>query len=243
MSKKEGISLWQIGLLFLSIYVLSTLFIQTFFNISEQLNCLFDKLDFIVCALFFMDFGVRFFQSEDKLKFMRWGWFDLISCIPVLHIFMWARLIRIFRIIRMLRAFRSIKILITFLFKNRMKGTFMSAVIISFLLLIFSSIAILNFENVSESNIRSPSDAIWWSFITFAHDPQPDKYPITLEGRIVALILLVSGVGLFGTFTAYAASWFMKPEQEKEENEIGMLKNEIKFLREELQRYPKKGIQ
>jgi hypothetical protein len=44
--------------------------------------------------------------------------------------------------------------------------------------------------------------------------------PITTEGRIIGVLLMLVGVGLFGTFTAYAASWFTtgntpKPEEEK----------------------------
>lgn len=36
-----------------------------------------------------------------------------------------------------------------------------------------------------------------------------DKFPVTTEGRCIAAILMTAGVGLFGTFTAYVASWFV----------------------------------
>ena len=44
-----------------------------------------------------------------------------------------------------------------------------------------------------------------------------DKYPITTEGRIVAGFLMITGVGLFGTFTGFVAAWFMgdKGKEEK----------------------------
>ena len=35
-----------------------------------------------------------------------------------------------------------------------------------------------------------------------------DNFPVTTEGRVIAAILMTAGVGLFGTFTAYVASWF-----------------------------------
>lgn len=44
-----------------------------------------------------------------------------------------------------------------------------------------------------------------------------DKFPVTTEGRIIAAILMTAGVGLFGTFTAYVASWFVT--ENKQENE------------------------
>jgi voltage-gated potassium channel len=37
-----------------------------------------------------------------------------------------------------------------------------------------------------------------------------DVYPVTTEGRIIAMILMVFGIGLIGTLTAYIASVFVK---------------------------------
>jgi voltage-gated potassium channel len=44
-----------------------------------------------------------------------------------------------------------------------------------------------------------------------------DKYPITTEGRFIAVFLILSGMGLMGTFTGYIASWFVKIETKEEE--------------------------
>jgi len=35
-----------------------------------------------------------------------------------------------------------------------------------------------------------------------------DKYPVTGAGRLIAAALMTVGVGLFGTFTGFLASWF-----------------------------------
>ena len=59
-----------------------------------------------------------------------------------------------------------------------------------------------------------------------------DFYPVTLSGRILAIVLMVFGVGLFGVFTAYVASLFIEGEDEGKSLEI--LK-EIKLLRAEIQ--------
>ncbi|MDP4275919.1 MAG: hypothetical protein Q8907_16755, partial [Bacteroidota bacterium] len=51
------------------------------------------------------------------------------------------------------------------------------------------------------------------------------KYPVTTGGRLIGIILMVSGVGLFGTFTGFIASLFTAEnknkniEEEKEERE------------------------
>ena len=54
------------------------------------------------------------------------------------------------------------------------------------LLVIFSSIAILNVETAPESNIKTAEDAIWWAFVTITTVGYGDKFPVTTEGRIIA---------------------------------------------------------
>lgn len=76
------------------------------------------------------------------------------------------------------------------------------------MLVIFSAIAILQVETDTGSNIKTAEDAIWWAYVTVTTVGYGDKYPITTEGRIIAAVLMTCGVGLFGTFTAYIASWF-----------------------------------
>jgi voltage-gated potassium channel len=41
---------------------------------------------------------------------------------------------------------------------------------------------------------------------------------VTTEGRIIAVILMTVGVGLFGTFTAFVSSWFVKSNEQTLEN-------------------------
>ena len=67
------------------------------------------------------------------------------------------------------------------------------------------------------SSIILCSDAIWWAYVTMTTVGYGDKYPVTTEGRFVAAILMTVGVGLFGTFTAYVSSWFVKDNAKTEE--------------------------
>jgi voltage-gated potassium channel len=101
-----------------------------------------------------------------------------------------------------------------YVFKNKAKGAFTSVAILALLLVIFCSIAILQVEKAPDSNIKSAEDAIWWAYVTITTVGYGDKYPVTTEGRIIAAVLMTAGVGLFGTFTAYVASWFVEPTKE-----------------------------
>ena len=91
--------------------------------------------------------------------------------------------------------------------------------ILIILLVIFSSIAILQVEDDPTSNIKTAEDAIWWAYVTITTVGYGDKYPITTEGRLIAGILMTAGVGLFGTFTAYVASWFVADKKQNEKTD------------------------
>jgi voltage-gated potassium channel len=59
---------------------------------------------------------------------------------------------------------------------------------------------------------------------------------VTQEGRMVAMVLMTAGVGLFGTFSAFLASWFLggAAEQDEAHREIAALRHEVAQLREDL---------
>lgn len=103
------------------------------------------------------------------------------------------------------------------LFKNKAEGAFTSVSVVAVLFIIFSSIAILQVEDDPESNIKTAEDALWWAYTTVTTTGYGDKYPVTTEGRIVAALLMTAGVGLFGTFTAFVASWFVGLPHAKDE--------------------------
>ena len=213
ISKKEGeLGLLNLLIIILSFYVLSSLLIETFFTLPKEISKVLDYIDNLICVIFLFDFALRFKKAENKLKFMKWGWIDLISSIPTFDFMRAGRLLRLIRLIRLIRAFRSTRHVIENVFKNKIQGTLSSVSIISVLMLLFSSIAILQFETAPNSNIKTAEDAIWFSYSTITTVGYGDKYPVTSEGRIIAAILITVGVGLFGTFTAYVSSWFVKSE-------------------------------
>jgi voltage-gated potassium channel len=63
----------------------------------------------------------------------------------------------------------------------------------------------------------------------------PHKYPVTIEGRAVAVILMIAGVGLFATFTAYISSFFLESANKPHENDISELIKEVRLLREKIE--------
>ena len=214
-SKNEN----QLGLLnlvvfVLSIYVLLAILADTVFKLPAETSTLLTYIDNTICVFFFAEFCVRFYKAENKLAFMKWGWIDLVSTIPAVSFLRAGRILRLIRLLRLIRAFRSTQMFVKYVFRNKAKGAFTSVTLLAILLIIFSSIAILQVEKDPNSNIKSAEDAIWWAYVTITTVGYGDKYPVTMEGRIIAAVLMTAGVGLFGTFTAYVSSWFVVVKEE-----------------------------
>src|SRR6478752_3634245 len=101
--KEDRVDLFGLFILILSIYVLTALLVDTLFVLDPQVSLVLKFVDDFVCAIFLIEFIIRFYRAESKWKFMRWGWIDLVSSIPT---FEYLRIGRIFRLIRLLRIIR-----------------------------------------------------------------------------------------------------------------------------------------
>jgi voltage-gated potassium channel len=207
------LNLLNLLVIVLSVYVLLELLLSTFLKLSPETTRLLDYIDNGICIFFLLEFIVRFYKAEKKLQFMKWGWIDLLSSIPMLDYARAGRTFRLIRLLRIFRAFRSTRHLVNHLLQKKAQGTFAIVAVIALLMVIFSSIAIFQVETDPNSNIKTAGDAIWWAYVTITTVGYGDKYPVTTEGRIIAAFLMTTGVGLFGTFAGYVSSWFLSNEK------------------------------
>ncbi len=64
--------------------------------------------------------------------------------------------------------------------------------------------------------ITSYGDALWWAVVTATTVGYGDVSPVTAEGRLIAVVLMLTGIGVIGVFTATVASFFFEHEQQSE---------------------------
>ena len=126
------------------------------------------------------------------------------------------------------------KYILHVLFKNEARGIFGTVALVTATLLIFASIAILNVETVPEANIKTASDALWWAMATITTGGNGDKFPVTTGGRIISVVLMTTGVGFFGTLTAYIASVFLNMGRTNGPSEAE-LTQELRLFREKME--------
>lgn len=227
---------YQVAMLILCVVALAALVIETTVQPGSEIRGVLAYADYALCTVFFVDFLFSLWLAPNRWRyFVRWGWLDLLSSVPALDVARVGRLARILRIFRVLRALRAAKVLSALVLRHRAGNTLVAGSLVALLLIVFSSIAILQVETDAGSNIKSAEDAIWWAFVTITTVGYGDRYPVTSEGRFIAAILMCAGVGLFGTFSAFLASWLIVPEESQRENELSELRREVRALRESLQ--------
>ena len=228
---------YQLFMLVLCIYALGALFAEHFASLDPGTQQILRWSDNVICALFLVDFLVHLARAPDRWRYFRtWGWIDLLSSIPVVDALRVGRAARVVRILRIFRAIRSMRLLVLFILARRAQGAALAAALISLLLVVAGSIAILQLEQAGDANIRTPEDALWWAITTITTVGYGDRYPVTTAGRVVAGLLMTAGVGLFGTFSGFVAHWFLSPGEEKQDDEVKLLRRDIAELRELIER-------
>lgn len=185
---------------------------------EEETYRLMGYIDLIACSVFFSDFLRQLYRAESRWRyFYTWGWLDLIASIPSIDAFRWGRAIRLVRVAQLIRGVRSGRNLIRILGHYRRRSAGAVTALVAFLSITIGSMAMLHFElGVEDSNIRTAEDAIWWSWVTITTVGYGDYTPVTTGGRIVAMILMVVGVGLFSSMSGLIASWLLQPPEKNE---------------------------
>lgn len=70
------------------------------------------------------------------------------------------------------------------------------------------ALAVLDAEQ-EVGNIRTIGDALWWACTTVTTVGYGDFYPVTGQGRLVAVMLMFTGLAVVGSITATIAAWLV----------------------------------
>jgi voltage-gated potassium channel len=235
VNQQEKAGPYVFFILALSVLALVALGIEAAIPLDAASRQILGYADFIICGLFFIDFLLCLRRAEDKKRYLvTWGWLDLLSSIPTVGFLRFARAARIVRLLRVLRVARSARLLSSAILEKRAQSGLLAAALASVLLIVSTSIAILQVEKSPEANIRTAEDAIWWSVTTMTTVGYGDRYPTSSEGRLVAGFLMVGGVGLFGVVSGFLAAWFLNPTGQKETSEHAAIQQELAEMRRQL---------
>jgi len=197
--------IWSEILTFLAVAFLFA-FSYPAFNetISDSTNQFLSLVQWVCWLAFALDLIYGIYKAESKKQFLKSHPLELASVLlPFL------RPLRLMRVI----SFGSLalqKIAIGRQFAITVKVA-ISAIFISYI----AAIQITISERAVEgSNIKTFSDGLWWAVTTVTTVGYGDRYPTTTEGRLLAVLLMITGISLVGVITASVAAWFVKLSQD-----------------------------
>jgi voltage-gated potassium channel len=146
----------------------------------------------LVWVAFAGDFVVRLLLSPGKWTFVRQNLIDLASVLFPLA--------RPFRLLRELSKVPGLRGNTGGHLRRRVlvvAGSF----VVMFIYVI--SLAVYSVERgATHGNIDSFGNAVWWAIVTMATVGYGDYFPVTVEGRILAVFLMIGGVAIVGTASA-----------------------------------------
>lgn len=181
---------------------------------DANLDTVLLAMNALLSVVFLGDFAYRLLTAPSRSTyfFRQYGWADLAASIPiqqfkVLRIF---RLLRVYRLLRAYGARRIVKSLVV----DRAESALLTLLLMGILVLEFGSLAILRAEqHVDGANILTASDALWYVVVTISTVGYGDRFPVTTHGRYIGTVIIIIGVGIFGTFTGYLANLFLAPRK------------------------------
>jgi hypothetical protein len=157
--------------------------------------------------------------SASAYFFRHFGWADLLASLP----FPQLKVLRIFRLARVYRLLRTVGIraIGRTLVRDRASSALYVLLLMGILALQFRSLTMLAIEqNADGASITTASDALWYTISTVGYG---DQCAVTNVRRLFAVVIIIVGVGIFGTFTGYLATVFLSPKATDAEPEAAIV--------------------
>lgn len=214
-NKKRLLLLYEILIIILAIFAVTITILDLNNTITLDKGSNLYWIDLGILIIFTIEYAVRLFIASNKKQFFKKNIFDLIAIIPFNSMFRIFRAFRLFRVLRVTKVFRMARLVKGAALLGKIKGRlnvfintngFIYTIYISAVTVILGTIGIhfLEFKQLG----RTFGDSLWWSFVTASTVGYGDMTPETVGGRIIAVVLMLVGIGFVGMLTGTIATYF-----------------------------------
>lgn len=213
-ARRRRIVLWAMHTMVLLLSVLLIVFISvdTFENKNFLVNSRYMTFQFWVCVGFIADFFVEMAFAPDKWRYVRRRFFFLILSIPYLNILnltdieLGYEALYFVRFIPLARGALALSIVFGYFSKNAVTSFFMSYLVMLVMVVYFCSLIFYQSEHAVNPQVDTYWTALWWAGMNMG---TAGCYisPMTVAGRIVAVILPIAGMVIFPLFTVYLTDY------------------------------------
>lgn len=183
--------------------------------------------DWVVWLVFSAEFAL-FFAVRPGWETVRERWLDLAIIVvspPVLAppVLQGARSIRVVRLVRLARVLR-VGFVATRILRDVRRSLghrkFHFVALVAVGLVVLGAIGLFLVEGDRNPAVGSFGDALWWAIVTATTVGYGDVSPVSTEGRAIAVVLMIAGIGVIGVFTATMASFFLEHERAEPANDV-----------------------
>jgi len=185
---------------------------------SEGWQTFADVANWVIWAIFLIEFVFILVVAPRKAAALRAHWLDatiVVLTAPAFGSFLSS--LRLVRLARLLRLLRLGAILTRLVQRERpvARGSALRLLGLLTVLVVVVSGAIESFVN--EGEIHSVWDGIWWAVETVTTVGYGDVFPTSVSGRLVAMLVMLVGIGFLSVLTATIASYFVEHDSTTEE--------------------------
>ncbi len=216
------------------------------------------NFDLLIAVLILLDlifFRIRKQKiNENKIYFLRNNWAYIISIIPlnficfnVFQLFGYSIIIGLIGIIRIYALYKVLLITGRSVRKYPSKTKLDYATVVLFLVLIIGSYLFFIVERSVNPEVPNYESAMWYAIISMTTVGYGDIVPVTLIGRMIGVILILTGMGYVSLVTAtlaYSFLDFFRKEShkaaEKVENRVVNYEDKIDKLITQVNKLEKK---
>jgi voltage-gated potassium channel len=197
-------------------------------------------LNWIIWLAFVAEFIVRW-TAAGTASFPRRAWFDLLLIVltppfGVPDVVQGIRSLRVLRLLRLLRAFGLAAMALRLGRRHLAKQKFHYVLAVAASTVVLGALGVYILEIDENKNISTFGDALWWAASTVTTVGYGDVTPVTPEGRLIAVVLMLVGIGVIGVFTAMVASFLFEHEHQTESAQLAARLDVIERKLDELLR-------
>ena len=183
-----------------------------------------------VCILLWIEFIYSYQHSDDKKQYMRENAISILGMLPVDFIFL--RALRLIKLVHLIKHFlvqrNNGKTITKFL-----KQTYLDKIIFVTIIFIFTVTELIC---IFDSQINDMQTAVWYIIVSMTGTGYGDVVPVTITGRILGIIAMITGILIFATITALMSSIYTSKlnndNKDDLQSQINDLTREIKKLEE-----------
>ena len=212
-----------------------TVFLETFEELA-RFNPLFKVVEAVTVSFFCVEYILRIWTAcylypnkkgiWAQVRFLHSfdGIIDLLTILPFFFLngFIVFRMLRVVRILHLFRVnahYDSFHIITSVLIEKR--NQIISSVFIIIVLMLASSLGIYSAEHEAQPEaFRNAFSGIWWSVSTLLTVGYGDIYPITVIGKIMAIIIAFLGVGVVAIPTGIISAGFVEQYTQKQYSDV-----------------------